>query len=79
MPEDHAFALFLDVEEVHRLAELAVIALLGLLDALDVRLELLFVGPGRAVDALKLRVAMIAAPIGAGELREFERFAEPAR
>ena len=49
------------------------VALLGLLDALDIRIELLFVCPGRAVDALELLVPRITAPVGTGQLGEFER------
>src|SRR5690606_24513338 len=48
-----------------------------LLEPLEVRLELLRLGPRGAVDALQHRVARIAAPIGAGELRELERLTEP--
>ena len=44
-----------DREEVELLAEQAVVAALGLLEAIEVRLELVFRGEGRAVDALELR------------------------
>ena len=79
MPKHHALALFLDVEEVHGLADLAVVALLGLLDALDVGLQVGLGGPGRTIYPLQLGVAMIAAPIGAGQLGQLEGLAHMAR
>ena len=48
------------------------IALLGLFEAVQVVLELLLVGPGRAVDPLQHLVARIAAPVGAGDLHQLE-------
>ena len=36
-------------------------------------------GPGRAVDALQLGVALVAAPVGAGQLGQLERLAHVAR
>ena len=38
--------------------------------------ELLLVGPGRAVDALQLLVLGVAAPVGAGQLRQLEDLEE---
>jgi hypothetical protein len=76
VPEHHARRHFVDVEQVEFLAQLAVVALLGFLDALDVLVELLLVGPGRAVDALQLLVLGVAAPVGAGQLRELEDLQE---
>jgi hypothetical protein len=75
VPEHHALALFLHVEEIHLAAEFAVIALLGFFEAQQMRGEILLVGPGRAVDALQHLVAMIAAPVGAGQLHQLERLA----
>ena len=76
MPEHHAGRDLVDVEQVEFLAEPAVVALLGFLDAADVVVELLLVGPGRAVDALQLLVLGVAAPVGAGQLRELEDLEE---
>ncbi len=67
------------MEEVHLPAEFAVIALLGLFKPREMFGQLLFVGPGRAVDALQLCVLLIAAPVCAGKLHQLERLAEPAR
>jgi hypothetical protein len=58
------------------LADLAVIALFSFFDALDVRRQLLFVGPGGAVNALQLLVLGIATPVGAGQLGQLEGFQE---
>ena len=79
VPEHGADGLVLEVEEVHLLAELAMVAALGFLEPIEIRLELLRVGPRSAVDALQHLVVRVAAPIGARELHELEARAEPAR
>ncbi|OIQ70168.1 hypothetical protein GALL_482220 [mine drainage metagenome] len=61
--------------KVHGPADLAVVALLGLLQARQMRLEVGFACPGGAVDPLELGVAMVAAPIGAGQLGQLEGLA----
>ena len=71
--------LFLQMEQVHLAADAAVVALLRLLQHVEIGVELLLVRPAGAVDALQLRVLRIAAPIGAGELRQLEGLAELAR
>ena len=76
VPEDQARAFFLQMEEILLLGDLAMVALLGFFDALDIRGELLLVGPGGAVDALQLLVLGIAAPIGAGNAGQLERLQE---
>ena len=78
MPEGHAGRFVLEVEQVELLAELAMIALLGLFQAVQIGVEFLLVAPGGAVDALQHGVARIAAPVGAGELRQLEAVAELA-
>src|SRR5262249_55776590 len=79
MPEDLSHRLFLDVEEMHLLAQPAVIALFGFFQAMEIGGEFLFVAPGRAVNALELRVFRIAAPIGTRDLGELEALADLAR
>src|SRR4249919_2113075 len=79
MPEHGADRLVLEMEQVHRAAELAVIAALGFLETFEISLELLRIGPGGAVDALQHLVARVAAPIRTCELHELEARAEPAR
>ena len=77
VPEHRARCLLLDVEEVHLAAQAAMVAPLGLLLLVQPGVEL---GPGReggAVDPLQLRVARVAAPVGAGQLGELEG-ADPA-
>ena len=61
------------MEKPHRGPELAVVALLGFFHAVEIRLQILLVGPAGAVDARELRIARIAAPVGAGKLRQLER------
>src|SRR5438552_15024206 len=65
--------LLVDAEELELLPEHAVVAALDLLKALQVIVELLLVGPHRAVDALQLRVALVAAPVRAGDGEKLER------
>ena len=79
VPEDGARRLFLEMEEIHLAAKLSVIALLGFLEAMQIVLELVLRREGRAVDALKLRVVAVAAPIGARELHQLEGLADLAR
>jgi hypothetical protein len=73
VPEDEARAgELLDGEQAERGAQLAMIAFLGFLQHLEVLLELVLGGPGRAVDALEHRVLLVAAPVGAGHGQELE-------
>jgi len=79
MPEDRAHRLLAEMEQPHLAADAPVVALLRLLQHMEVAVELLLVRPAGAVDALQLRVLRIAAPIGPGQLRQLEGFAELAR
>ncbi len=72
VPEHQARGFLLHVEQVQRLADLAVVALLGFLDLHEVGLELLVAEPGGAVDALQLRVLLVAAPVGARHPHQLE-------
>ena len=56
VPEHHAGAFLLEVEQVELAAEPAVVALLGFLDLLEVSVELFLLGERRAVDARQHRV-----------------------
>ena len=79
MPEDAADRLLAEMEQVELAADPAMVAPLGLLEPEQVLVEVLLVGPGGAVDALKLRVLGVAPPIGAGDAHQLERLAEMAR
>jgi hypothetical protein len=79
VPEDHAAAFLLHVEQVHRPSQLAVVALLRLLDARQVRVQVLPGRPGGAVDALQLLAPGVAPPIGAGQLGQLEGLADVPR
>ena len=74
MPENQAgTGFFLNAEEVEFDAELAVVAALGFLDAVQMLVQL-FLGEERhRVNALKLRIAFLALPIGAGDVHQLER------
>jgi hypothetical protein len=50
----------------------AVVALLGLFQHVQVGVLVFLLGPGGAVDALQLFVAVVAAPVGAGHLHQLE-------
>ena len=74
VPEDKAGAdLVGDGEEVEFLAEPAVVAPLRLFQPVEVVVQLFLGRPGRAVDALQHRPALVAPPVGAGHGLEFER------
>ena len=72
VPEDAAVRLFLEVEEVHLAADLAMVALRGLLQPDEMLGELLLVEPAGAIDTRKLRILLVAAPIGARDARQLE-------
>ncbi len=64
---------FLDGEQVELLAQYAVVALLRLLDLLQVLVEVFLAEERGAVDALELRVLLVAQPVGAGDAGQLER------
>ena len=73
MPEDEAGSGdLLDGKEVELLAEHAMVASLDLFEPGKVRLEVLFVEEGGAVDALELLVFLVAEPVGAGDGGDFK-------
>ena len=78
VPEHRARRLFLEVEQVHLAAKAAMVALLGLFKLVNIGVELLFCGPGGAVDALELLALGVAAPVGAGQPHQLERRADLA-
>src|SRR5229473_1385857 len=62
VPEHHAGAFFLEVEQIEFAAELAMVALLGLLDLLEVSIEIFLLRKRRAVDARQHWIVAVAAP-----------------
>ena len=78
MPEDQPRpGQFLDGEQVELLAQHAMVALLGFLDLVQVLVQVL---PGEergAVDALQLRVVLVAQPVRAGDVEQLERLDAP--
>jgi len=62
-----------DGKELQPPAEFAVVPFPGLLEHLEVSLQLGLAFESRAVDALQLRVLLVALVIGAGDLRQLER------
>src|SRR5262249_40092250 len=78
MPEDAADRLLLQMEQFELAAEPAVVAPLGLLKPEQILVEFALVRPSRPVDPLQLRIAGVAAPIGAGHAQQLEGLAEVA-
>ena len=73
MPENQAGAGFvLNAEEIELDAQLAMIAALGFFEAMEIFVEFGLREKARAVDALHLRVAFLAFPVGAGNVHQFE-------
>ena len=73
VPEREAGAdQLVEREEIQLAPQRPVIALLRFFEAMQVLVELRLRGERRAVDALELRVALVAAPVGAGERQHLE-------
>src|SRR6202034_2109002 len=69
MPEDEAGAgELLNAEQVELLTEDAVVAARSLFQALEVGIHLFLGEEGHAVDALQLRILLVAEPVGARDL-----------
>ena len=64
---------------VHGPPEPAVVAPLRLLDAVQIGFQVVFAGPGGAVDALQLCLVVVAPPVGAGQFGQLERLADKTR
>src|SRR5437016_13421998 len=74
MPENQPRASqFLDGEQVELLAEHAVIALLGLFDAVQISVEVFLREERSSINALQLRVLLVAKPVGACDVEQLER------
>ena len=65
--------MFVDVEQVQLAAQAPVVTLLGLFQHREVLLQLLFAGPGGAIDALQHLIAMVATPVGTRHLHQLEK------
>jgi hypothetical protein len=79
-PERQARAdFFADGEELEFFAETAMVAAFRVLDALEILFEVLFREEGGTVDALELRILLIAEPVGAGDAHDLEGLDAPGR
>src|SRR6516162_6119216 len=72
MPEDAAGCFFLEVKEIHLAPNAAMIAAFRLLQPKQVGVEFLPIAPSSPVDSREHGVAVITAPIGAGDFHQFE-------
>jgi len=72
MEEGEAGALVVEAEQVEVTADAAVVALAGHLEGLEMRRQRLLRRKGGPVDAGEHGVALVAAPIGAGDTRQLE-------
>jgi hypothetical protein len=78
MPEDEAGAgELLNAEEVELLAQQAMVALGRFFEAREVGVEVLLREEGGAVDALQLRILLVAEPVGAGERKHLKALTRP--
>src|SRR6185437_925837 len=66
-------------EKLQLFAELSMVALLRFFEAMQIGRQFLVVAPRRSVDALKLRIVGIAAPVSARDLGQLERLSDFAR
>jgi hypothetical protein len=75
MPEDEAGAgEVLNAEEIELFAQDAMVAARGFFEAGEVIVEIFFREERRAVDALQLRILLVAEPVSAGEADDLEGF-----
>ena len=75
VPEDEACAgELLNAEEVELLAQDAMVAARGFFKAGEVGVQIFLGEEGGAVDALELRILLVAEPVSAGEAGDFEGF-----
>ena len=80
MPENQPRpGLFLNGKQVQLLPEPAMIAPLGLFQPVQIFVQLLLRVEARAVDALHLRIAFLAFPVGARDAHQLERANAPGR
>src|SRR5216683_3035017 len=74
MPEDETGAGFLlNAEEVELDTELAVVAALGFFKTVQMFVQLFLREESHGVNALELGIALLALPVGAGDVHELER------
>ena len=74
MPENRAWRIVAEVEEIEFSTDLAMIALLSFLELGEVLIQLLFIAPRGAIDSLQGLVVGIAAPVGTGQLHQLKGF-----
>src|SRR3984893_18817504 len=73
MPEDEAgTGLFFHAEQIKLRTEFAMIAALGFLEAVKVCVEFFLGEEARGIDALELRIAFVALPVGAGDAHQLK-------
>ena len=78
MPEDQPRpGQLLDGEQVELLAQHAMVALLRFLHLVQIVVEVLLGEERRAVDALQLRILLVAQPVRAGDVEQLERLDAP--
>ena len=80
MPEDQSRPRqLLDGKQIELLAQHAMVALLGLFLLVDEIVEVFLREERRSVNALQLRVLLVAQPVGAGNVQQLERLDLPGR
>ena len=77
MPENRARCIFrFKVEKVHFASQFAVVAFFRLFQHGQIFLQVFFVCPGGGINALQHFAAGVAAPVGAGNFRQFKGVAD---
>ena len=72
MPENRAWRIVAEMEEIELSTDLAVISFLGLLELGEVLVQLLLIAPRGAIDALQRLVIGVTAPVGTGQLHQLK-------
>ena len=74
MPENRAWRIVAEMEEIEFSADLAVVALLRFLELSQVLVQFLLIAPRSAIDTLQRFVIGVTTPVGAGQLHQLEGF-----
>jgi hypothetical protein len=74
MPKHHARRIILHMKVIELLAEFAVVTLFRFFELEQISVQLFFVAPSGAIDALQHLVIAITTPISACQLHQLKRF-----
>ena len=72
MPKHCAWRMFINVKQVQLTPQFSMVTLFSFFQHRQVLLQIVFAGPGRAINALKHFIAMVAPPISTCHLHQLE-------